>query len=140
METGGCFLVTVEITLHFLPSTVSSSNSSPMVKSISVVRTGVEVLMWKRSPFCWISKWGLDAAATAIFLNMGFTPENTHRYSGPRLRGRRQILECPEGHLLTACLLGRLLVRLTVGHLVRGPRTSLMSDSRFRDRPWRCGG
>lgn len=34
-----------KVTLHFLPSTVSSSNSSPMRKSISVVRTVVEVLM-----------------------------------------------------------------------------------------------
>ena len=32
-------------TLHFLPSTVSSSNSVPMWKLISVVRTVVEVLM-----------------------------------------------------------------------------------------------
>lgn len=69
------------VTLHFLPSTVSSSNSSPMVKSISVVRREVEVLMWKCSPFCWISTWGFDAATTAIFLNMVLTPEYTHTYT-----------------------------------------------------------
>lgn len=53
------------LTLQGLPSTVCSSNSFPTSNWISVVRTGVEVLMLKDDASCLISTSDLEAAADA---------------------------------------------------------------------------
>lgn len=75
-------------TVQGRPSTVLSINSCPTVKVTWVVLTEVEVLIDSISPSCVISTDGFDAAATAIFRSITFTPENKQKEKKERKADR----------------------------------------------------